>query len=84
MEYTTDDSYLESLILVSRQVVEHEINNTMESLMVEGIIPSAVKHSMLLLIGNWYMNREPVAYSSVAKIPYTLELLLSVNKNYKN
>jgi hypothetical protein len=49
---------------------------------VDGIFPSTIKHSMLLLIGNWYLNREPIAYSSVSKIPYTLDLLLSVNKNY--
>lgn len=82
-EFTTDDGYITSLISVAVEAVEHQINNKIESLMVEGVVPSAVKHSMLLLIGNWYMNREPVAYSSVAKIPYTLELLLSVNKNYK-
>lgn len=83
-EFTTDDGYLESLISVAKEVVAHEINNDLESLMVEGVIPSAIRHSLLLLIGNWYMNREPVAYSNVGKIPYTLELLLSVNKNYKS
>jgi hypothetical protein len=83
-QYTTDDIYIESLISVAKEVVEHEINNSIDSLIVDGEIPSAIKQSMLLLIGNLYLNREPVAYSSVSKIPYTLDLLLSINKNYKD
>ena len=80
--FTTDDNYIESLILVAKEAIEHEINSTIDSLVVDGVIPSTIKHSMLLLVGNWYLNREPIAYSSVSKIPYTLDLLLSVNKNY--
>ncbi|WP_019539804.1 head-tail connector protein [Proteiniphilum acetatigenes] len=81
-EFTTDDNYIESLILVAKEAVEHSINQNIDDLIVGGNLPPAIKHSMLLLIGNWYLNREPVAYSSVSKIPYTLELLVSIHKNY--
>gem|GEM_PF-4788388 len=50
--FTTDDNYIESLILVAKEAIEHEINNTIDSLVVDGIFPSTIKHSMLLLIGN--------------------------------
>lgn len=50
--FTTDDNYIESLILVAKEAIEHEINSTIDSLVVDGVIPSTIKHSMLLLIGN--------------------------------
>lgn len=81
--FTEDDVYIESLILVAKETIEHEINDTIESLNEGGQVPPSIKHSMLLLIGNWYLNREPVTFGSASKIPYTLDLLVSVHKNYK-
>lgn len=83
-EFTADDAYLESLISTAKEVVAHQINDNIDSLMVDGVIPSAIKHSMLLLIGNWYMNREPIYFRITYALPYTLDLLLSVSKNYKS
>nr|DAT66900.1 MAG TPA: Head Tail Connector Protein [Caudoviricetes sp.] len=50
--------------------------------MVGGKLPSAVKHSILLMVGNLYANREPVSYSTVMKVPYTMEYLLGLYKHY--
>lgn len=81
--YTDDDNYLRYLVAVAEEVIEHEINCKLDDTIEDGGIPSSIVHSMLLLIGNWYLNREPVSYATVNKLPYTLDLLLSVNKNYK-
>lgn len=81
--FTEDDSYIDQLINVSIEAIEHSINDKFENVLVGGEIPSTIKHSMLLLIGNLYLNREPVAFGNVNKIPHTLDLLISVNKNYK-
>lgn len=43
----------------------------------EDNVPETTKQAMLLLIGNWYENREPVSVGkAVAKIPLTAESLL--------
>jgi hypothetical protein len=46
------------------------------------MLPSSVVHAMLLMIGNLYANREPISYSTVVKIPYTYEYLISLYKHY--
>jgi uncharacterized phiE125 gp8 family phage protein len=44
-------------------------------------IPAATKQGMLLLIGNWYENREPVVMGkTVEKIPFTVDMLLSLDR----
>ena len=45
-------------------------------------IPFVIKQAILLLVGNLYTNREPVAFSSPVVIPYTLEYLLAPYINY--
>jgi len=40
-------------------------------------IPEPIKQAMLLLIGHWYENREPVAIgTTTANVPFTIESLL--------
>ena len=46
-------------------------------------IPLPIRHAILLLVGNFYANREPVAFSSPVVIPYTLEYLLAPYINYE-
>lgn len=45
-------------------------------------VPAIAKHSMLLLIGNWYAAREPVTAGMTSQnmpIPYTFETLISMS-----
>ena len=72
--FTDDDTYITTLI----QVADIALNE----LIVGGKLPSAVTHSILLMIGNLYANREPVSYSTVMKVPYTMEYLLGLYKHY--
>jgi len=41
-----------------------------------------IQHAALLLAANLYLNRSPVAFSSVVEIPYTLQFLMNPYKNY--
>ena len=71
--FKDDDLYILGLIDVAEDAVA-----------VDGeFTPPAVIHAILLLIGNLYANREPVSYSSVNKVPYTFDYLISLYKNYK-
>ena len=72
--FQDDDNYIGVLIQVAEEAIAHHIDIALEDMVVDGVLPSAIHHSILLLVGNLYANREPVAYTSVAKVPYTLIL----------
>lgn len=81
--FTDDDAYITSLIEVSEDSVQQHLDIVLEDLTgVGGTLPPAVKHSILLMVGNLYANREPVSYSTVVKIPYTMEYLIGLYKKY--
>jgi hypothetical protein len=47
------------------------------------MLPAAIIHAMLLMIGNLYANREPVGFGTVVKIPYSYEYLIGLYQKYK-
>lgn len=81
--YKDDDTYIGDLIKVAEDSVAQHLDIALDDLVVDGVLPSAISHSILLMVGNLYANREPVAYSSVVKVPYTLEYLLGLYKHYE-
>lgn len=80
--FTEDDNYVISLIKVAEDAVSKRIDRKLDCCLVDGELPDTIKHAILLLVGNWYQNREPVAFTSAAEIPYTFEFLASLNKRY--
>lgn len=80
--FTDDDKYITDLINVAEDAVSKHLDIALNALMVGGTLPPAITHSILLMVGNLYANREPVSYTSIAKVPYTLEYLLGLYKNY--
>lgn len=80
--YTDDDAYITGLIQVAEDAVSQHLDIALQDLLVDGILPSAIVHSILLMVGNLYATREPIAYGSVTKVPYTLEYLLGLYKQY--
>ena len=80
--FKDDDEYILALIDVAEDAVSVNLCEKLDSITVGGELPPAVKAAILLLVGNLYANREPVAYTSVNKVPYTFEYLLSIYKNY--
>ncbi|MBD5252318.1 MAG: phage gp6-like head-tail connector protein [Bacteroides sp.] len=81
-DYKDDDEYLIMLIQVAEDSVESNLNIPLASLLRNGVLPNSVYHSILLMIGNLYSNREPVSFTTATKVPYTLEYLLATYKNY--
>lgn len=80
-----DNDYLIFLGQAAEDAIEKHLNCPLSHLMTdEGYIPNSVQQAILLLIGNLYNNREPVALSgNPIKIPYTLEYLINLNRNYR-
>ncbi len=85
-DFTEDDEYIVSLIAASEDAVAKRLNLKDLSVMLtdQGYLSESVKHAILFLIGNWYANREPVAYGNAVKVPYALEFLFDINKNYNS
>ena len=80
--FTDDDSYISDLITVAEDAVSQHLDITLKDLVEGGTLPPSIIHSILLMVGNLYANREPVSYTSVAKVPFTLEYLLGLYKHY--
>jgi uncharacterized phage protein (predicted DNA packaging) len=81
--FTDDDNYITNLIDVAEDSVSKHLDIALEDLLSGGgELPPAIKQVVLLMVGNLYANREPVSYSSVVKIPYTMEYLIGLYKYY--
>lgn len=80
--FTEDDAYISYLIEVAEDAVSKHLDIALDDLAVDGQLPSAISHSILLLVGNLYANREPTAYSTAVKVPHTLDYLLGLYKHY--
>lgn len=81
--FTNDDSYITDLIGVAEDAVAVHLDIALSELEDEdGNLPSSIVQAMLLMIGNFYANREPVAYGTTMKVPLTYEYLIGLYKNY--
>lgn len=48
----------------------------------ENPIPLATKQAILLLISNWYENREPMTKGVTSKVPFSVQALLYMGKEW--
>ena len=42
-------------------------------------VPATIRHGILLLVGHWYANREPVTSGNAVQVPLTFETLLAAS-----
>ena len=75
-DFRADDMYILDLIAVAEDSVSKHLD-------IGGNLPPAIIHAMLLMIGNLYANREPVAFGTVVKLPYSYEYLIGLYKHYE-
>ena len=81
--FKDDDCYIEGLMEVAKLTVSQHLNNDWFNGGKEQVeFPLPIIQAMLLLIGNLYANREPVAFNTVSKVPFTYEYLLGLYKQY--
>lgn len=76
---TSDDKiYLSDLLDASVQAIENRIQQPIDDVVdSSGHTPVSLRQAILLLAANLYANREPVAYGTPQKIPYTFDYLIS-------
>jgi hypothetical protein len=85
-DFYADDEYLIDLALVAETVVQKHIDDNLSELCAEngGELPSPLQHAMLLMIGNLYANREPIAFASNSELALSYSYILDLYKNYNN
>jgi hypothetical protein len=79
----TDDEHL--TVTVAFATSETGLTYTVKSSMplVGGVLPLPLKQAMLLMIGHFYMVREPIIIGvNATKIPYAFQFLIAPFKNY--
>lgn len=82
-DFTDDDLYLESLGDVAEQIVERHIDRKLDDF-DDSNVPAPVLHACLLLVGNFYNNRESVSNLKQNEIPLSYRYLLATYKNYSH
>ena len=83
-DFHDDDDYLKILGDVAEQVTERHIDDSFGLIMLKnhGKFPPTLIQAMLLLVGNYYNNRESVAFTGVSELPQSYLCLLSLYQNY--
>lgn len=81
-EFTDDDSYITSLLNVAELAVSNYCNDSTFSAWTDITAPVTVKQAVYFLVGNFYVNRQPVAFAQGYEIPYTFQFLLNPYKEY--
>lgn len=82
MDFKEDDQYLMALSEVAEEVVQRHIGYRFEDILVDGQLPMALQHAMLLLIGQFYANRESVTFGSASPVPHSYDYILQLFENY--
>lgn len=82
--FTADDKYIISLIQVAEDAIEKRIDKKLSECVnpLTGYIDKSVEQSILLLIGQFYANREATTTVSVNEIPIGFNFLADLNKHY--
>ena len=78
--FTDDDTYIGGLISVAENVVQKHIDRELSEF--GATLPPPLKQAMLLLIGNYYANRESVTFGAATPLPHAYEYIIALFKNY--
>ena len=82
-DYIEDDEYILGLVGAAKGAVEKALNASLDRLAEEngGEVPMAIIQAILLMVGNFYQNRE-ITGSKTAALPYNFEYLVNLYKHY--
>ena len=83
-DFHEDDNYILHLIQVSEDAIAKRIDQKLEDIVdpKTGYLPKSVIQSILILIGQFYANREATINVSANEIPIGLNWLADLNKKY--
>ena len=81
--FKDDDKYILDLIKVSEDAVQKNTDIALSEQLEGGILPPSLTHSILLLVGNLYNNREATSYSVPSEVPFAYKYLINLNRNFE-
>ena len=84
LPFCDDDFLLAQLIESAEDVIVGHLNIDSLSIYEDetGNLPAALQTAIKVVAANFYQNRESISYAQPFKVPYTLEYILQVYKNY--
>lgn len=82
--YVEDDEYISGLIEAAEAVVEKDICDRLDTLAQGngGKLPAPLRQCILLMVGQFYANREPIAFAKSAEVPLSYRHLILLYRNY--
>ena len=82
--FIEDDEYILGLCAMAENAVRVHVNDNLETLAEKngGILPPVLVQAMLLMVGNMYQNREPIATTKVVELPHNYQYLIDLYRNY--
>ena len=83
-DYCDEDEYLLTLADVAVRTIEKHIDHCIDDYVEDGQLEAPLQHAALLLIGNYYQNRESVTYGQVLQVPHGYEYLLQTYVDYSS
>ncbi len=82
-DFKEDDNYINQLQEAATDAIELNCDVVLSNLEdEEGYLPPALKQAILILIANFYNNRESVTSAAANNIPYSLQYLVDLYKDY--
>lgn len=81
VEFEGDDLYINPLIEAAEAAVANHIKcDSLDEAFP--VLPLPVKHAILLMVGNLYSNREPIAFAQSYRVPMSYDYLLGPYVKY--
>lgn len=84
LDFHEDDQYILHLIQVAEDAISKRIDKKLECCVNPntGYLDKSIIQSILLLIGQFYANREATSPTSANEIPIGFNFLCDLNKHY--
>lgn len=83
--YTDDDTYITELCTAAEAIVARDIDDSLDGLADSNRkLPEPLNQAIKILVGNFYANRESVAYTSISQVPLSYQYILDLYRNYSN
>ena len=83
-DFQDDDLYILALIDVAQSAVEKYLDIPLADICKDSVLPSPIKHAILLLISTWYAIRESVSTAAMQPVPNAFEMLCDLYRNYSS
>ncbi len=78
--YVDEDVKLLELLQVAEYAIDKQCNHGLSGY-TDATMPITIKQAVLMLASHLYLNRTPVAFASAIEIPYSIQYLLSADRN---